>query len=321
MILWLNLVQNMHYLTLMTKRRCHIFLQHYFNLFSDSTIRSCSNQFLPDFQETLSESLVNKLNDMSFAEERILRTVTIERDSNNSLGMQITEGSDGKVYVQTVIPGGPAYLSGSIFSGDQIVAVDGQNLLSLNYEAALTILKNTSQTVQFIVSHSNADTTKQPSSTVSPVEKYLIESCYDSSNPQKHTKNENTSTEVPYHKHIRYEIEQERDSIMLQKNLPPQKQSPTNLNKTISKSCDGDRVKIVGMIPKRQFSSLDQKVVKNTAEEKLGATIALPRSLGLSRKWRGPVRYPVTPVKKDYLQQTESENSCSANSEDEQVFF
>lgn len=252
---------------------------------------------------------------MSFAEERILRTVTIERDTNNSLGMQITEGSDGKVYVQTVIPGGPACLSGIIFSGDQIVAVDGQNLLSLSYEAALAILKNTGQTVQFIISHLNtADTTKQNSS---PIEKYLLESCCDASNPQKYIKNE-TPTEVPYHKHIRYEIEPERESFMLQKNLPPQKPSPTNLNKIISKSCDGDKVKIVGVIPKRQFSSLEQKPVKQVEEK---PAIALPRSLGLSRKWRGPVRYPVTPVKKDYLQQNESENSCSANSEDEQVFF
>lgn len=267
---------------------------------------------------------------MSFTEERILRTVTIERDSNNSLGMQITEGSDGKVYVQSVIPGGPAYLSGSIFSGDQIIAVNGQNLLSLSYEVALTILKSTGQKVQFIVSHSNADTTtkntKQTSSVVSPVEKYLIENCIDSSNSQKYIKIENTSsqstpTEVPYHKHIRYEIEPEHDSIMLKKNLPPQKQTPTNLNKSISKSCDGDKVKIVGMIPKRQFSSLDQKLMKNAAEGKLAANIALPRSLGLSRKWRGPVKYPVTPVKKDYLQNTESENSCSVNSDDEQLFF
>lgn len=309
--------------------------------FLDSSIRSCSNQFLPDFQETLSESLVNKLNNMSFDEERILRTVTIERDSNNSLGMQITEGSDGKVYVQTVIAGGPAYQSGSIFSGDQIIAVNGQNLLSLNYETALAILKNTGQKVQFIVSHSNvsqcefhlADSTtpktpKQP--TVSPVEKYLLESCCDSSNPQKYLKAdssaENTPTEVPYHKHIRYEIEPERDTIMLKKNLPTQKQTPTNLNKSISKSCaqisDKNKVKIVKMIPKRQFLSLDQKLlVKTTSEGKLGApSIALPRSLGLSRKWRGPVKYPVTPVK-DCLQQSESENGCSTNSEDEQVFF
>lgn len=279
---------------------------------------------------------------MSFAEERILRTVTIERDSNNSLGMQITEGSDGKVYVQTVISGGPAYLSGSIFSGDQIIAVNGQNLLSLNYETALTILKNTGQKVQFIVSHSNIsqcnidstpkanETSKQPSIAISPIEKYLTESCYDSSNPQKYIKCENTSTqgtptEVPYHKHIRYEIEPEHDSIMSKKNIPSsQKQTPTNLNKNVSKSCaqintNEDKVKIVGMIPKRQFSSLDKKNVKNMSEEKV--PVALPRSLGLSRKWRGPVRYPVTPVKKDYLQQMENEHSYSTNSDDEQVFF
>lgn len=233
--------------------------------------------------------------------------------------MQITEGSDGKVYVQSVIAGGPAYLSGSIFSGDQIIAVNGQNLLSLNYKTALTLLKDTGQRVQFIVSHSNVQ------DAVSPVEKYLIESCCDSNNPQKYAKEIVSPSEVPYHKHIRYEIEPEHDNIMLKKNIPSQKQTPTNLNKTISKSCaqidSEDRVKIVGVIPKKQYLSLDRKQMKDVAEEKGGGVVALPRSLGLSRKWRGPVKYPVTPVKKDYLHQTESEHSYSTNSEDEQVFF
>lgn len=244
--------------------------------------------------------------------------------------MQITEGSDGKVYVQSVIVGGPAYLSRSIFSGDQIIAVNGQNLLSLNYETALSILKNTGHKVQFIVSHSNVSQCDTPSavcSVISPVEKYLTESCYDSSNSQKFIKNEEiiSPSEVPYHKHIRYEIEPEHDNIMLKKSIPLQTKTPTNLNKTISKSCaqigGEEKVRIVGVIPKKQYLSLDRKQVKIASEEKAIASVALPRSLGLSRKWKGPVKYPVTPVKKDYLQHTESENSYSTNSEDEQVFF
>lgn len=314
-----------------------------FIFLADSTVKSCSNQFLPDFHETLSESLINKLNNISFAEERILRSVTIERDYHGSLGMQITEGSDGKVYVQSVIVGGPAYFSRSIFSGDQIIAVDGQNLLSLNYETALNVLKNTGKKVQFIISHSNVyccDTYSQDTLQInqvnslkavnSPVEKYLTESCYDSANSQKHNKNDNTTTqnsptEVPYHKHIRYEIEPEHDNIMSKKCLPPQNLSPTNLNKSISKSCtqidDGNKAKVVGVIPKKQYLSLDRKQVKKANEEQVIQSIALPRSLGLGRKWRGPVKYPVTPVKKDYLHQEDSENSCSTNSEDEQVFI
>lgn len=283
---------------------------------------------------------MNKLNDISFAEERILRTVTIERDSNNSLGMQITEGSDGRVYVQSVIVGGPAHSSNSIFSGDQIIAVNGQNLLSLNYETALAVLKNTGQKVQFIVSHSNisqcdtqdgtqnehADSTSTNASVVTTVEKYLTESCYDASNSQKYIKTDEAAPpEVPYHKHIRYEIEPEHDEIMFKKNIPSQCQTGTNLNKSISKSCaqiDSEgKVKIVGMIPKKQCLSWDRKQAKNAEDKDVAGPIALPRSLGLSRKWRGPVRYPVTPVKKDFVQNTESDNSCFSNSEDEQVFF
>lgn len=46
--------------------------------------------------------------------------------------------------------------------------------------------------------------------------------------------------------------------------------------------------------------------------------VALPRSLGLGRKWRGPVRYPVTPIKHTNNQDASSFLNAS---DDEQIFI
>lgn len=354
---------------------------------SDSSVKSSTNQFLPDFQESLSETLLDKLNNISFEEERVLSTVSVQRDAKGSLGLQITEGSDGNVYIQSVIPGGPAYSTGNILSGDQVVAVDGHSLLGMKYKNALNFLTNTGQKVEFVLSriapcrqsiHSQStlrigDTAKMDLSNIneshlkslklentmnklkrlsypnnnynlstrvlyndkvgSPVEKHLTESCLDISNFNKYGTS-NTSTEVPYHKHIRYEIEPESENLMAKKKLPQSNTSVSTLNKNISKSCnqiyfnDIDKAVIVDMIPKStnmaNSRSLDRKLLKcydkdNFKQKPTIPPIALPRSLGLSRKWRGPVRYPVTPVKKTMIA-NDVENNLS-NSDDDQIFI
>ncbi|XP_008201547.1 FERM and PDZ domain-containing protein 2 isoform X1 [Tribolium castaneum] len=339
----------------------------------DSSVKSCANPFLPDFQESLSETLLNKLNNISFEEERILSTVSVERDCKGSLGLQITEGSDGNVYIQSVILGGPAHLSGNILSGDQVVAVDGQSLLGMKYKNALNLLTNTGRKVEFVLSRiapSRQSTLRIGDAKVnlsniseshlkslrlentmnklkrlsypnnnrvlvgSPVEKHVTESCLDISNFHKYGSS-NTSTEVPYHKHIRYEIEPETENVMARKNLPQsQSNTPvTSLNKNISKSCnhiydEADRAVVVDVIPKNGANSrsLDRKLGKSCAQEdnKCKPTIppiALPRSLGLSRKWRGPVRYPVTPVKKTIGGDLDNHTNYLSNSDDDQVFI
>lgn len=331
------------------------------HLFPDSTIKSCGNQFLPDFYETLSESLVDKLNNFSFAEERILRSVTVKKNANGSLGLQITEGSDGKVYVQSVILGGPAHLTGNIYSGDQIIAVNGHNLLLMKYEDALQLLKSTGEKVEFVLSQlsmtknsiesensrirsnrnlsnineSHLSTIKLDKTlnklkrksnfeSKSPIEKHLTESCYDLSNLRKYN---SPAIEVPYHKHIRYEIEPEKD-ILHDKYL-----ANNTLNRNLSKSCTQiysdkpDRAVIVDMIPKSNinlnFLSLDRRSEKNRNDpdefesNRKPPSIALPRSLGLSRKWRGPVKYPVTPIKKN----VETDDTYITTSDEEQVFI
>lgn len=341
---------------------------------------------MPDFHESVSDTLLEKFNNISFAEERILANVSVERDSQGSLGIQITEGSDGNVYIQSVILGGPAHLTGNILSGDQVIAVDGRSLLGMKYKNALNLLTNTGHRVDFVLSRiapskrsvhsqstlklgdSNQLRTKVNLSNIteshlktlrlentmnklkrlsypnntsstgmqrvlytdsigSPTEKHLTESCIDLSNFDKYRTN--TSTEVPYHKHIRYEIESENENLMTRKKFQPKPQT-LSLNKNISKSCNqiysnDDKAVVVEMIPKKviaDFRSLDRKIFKNHPESCRSKPtippIALPRSLGLSRKWRGPVRYPVTPVKKSI---DSSDNSYLSNSDDEQVFI
>ncbi|KAJ8975333.1 hypothetical protein NQ317_008744 [Molorchus minor] len=300
--------------------------------------------------------------------------------------MQITEGSDGNVYIQSVILGGPAHLSGNVLSGDQVVAVDGRSLLGVKYDDALELLKSRGEKVEFILSRVVSSRNKNPSHfgmkkanlsninethitntkfdlTVdrthraiagsnshlypqtpyrnyrreSPVEKHLTESCYDISNLHKYGLSAKLYTEVPYHKHIRYEIEAERDNLIL-KNSRSTKNSQLAgaLNKNISKSCSHlcseDKAVVVKMIPKcnvdvSAFRSLDRQYLKRKGlqeqqnETSTTSPIALPRSLGLSRKWRGPVRYPVTPIKK--VVDTHDTDSCAyvSTSDEEQVFI
>ncbi|KAI4457360.1 ferm domain (protein4.1-ezrin-radixin-moesin) family [Holotrichia oblita] len=386
-----------------------------------SSIKS-DNNFLPDLQESLSRSLIDKLNNFSFDDERILQMVTVVKDPKGSLGMQITEGSDGKVYVQSVIQNGPAYNTGNVYSGDQIIAVDGRNLLQMKYKEALDVLKNTGPAVNFVLSQfvvsANKDNVGNKSKAISSkssglqktmnklkhirsrpaaaaalltqshdyllprslenlsvtdggaLEKHLTENCYDVSNLRKYNpifyryQDNEEENVVPYHKHIRYEIETDIDESPIFSNnalydnsrIGRRTRNAECLNRTFSKSCtqiyvskrdnrndDNDRAVIVDMIPKKLHGkapschSLDRKLLCRDGQDDLDDVslnrtvnressscnsnpIALPRSLGLSRKWRGPVRYPVTPVKKT-PELNDNPNVYVTTSDEEQVFI
>lgn len=326
---------------------------------------------MPDFQETLSETFLEKLNKFSFAEERTLHVVSIQRNGNGSLGLQIMEGSDGKVYIQSVIDGGPADIQGNIEIGDQIVAVNGRNLLSMRYADALELLKSSGHTVEFVLSHASVNKNdfhtkatlpmqdnkitsrlqmdlsnineshsrsvherklnrlkriSYPNTsyhfTPSPVEKHVTESCHDITNPRKF--GSNLQIDVPYHKHIRYDL----DTEFLN--------NRSNLDKMMSQSCTqiqnskrkGDRAVIVDMIPKVnsnfKFYDLIKTDYRGDCDDNQDdfdvPHIPLPRCLGLSRKWRGPVRYPVTPIKKPVESNDESSNYVTT-SDEEQIFI
>lgn len=68
-----------------------------------------------------------------------------------TLGISIVQGSDGNVYVKDIVPAGPGDKSG-IKIGDQILAVDGISLLNVQYDDAITILQNTKQQCELIIS-------------------------------------------------------------------------------------------------------------------------------------------------------------------------
>lgn len=69
----------------------------------------------------MSTSLLARFDELSFAEERILRTIKLERGHGGSIGLQVTEGNDGGVYVQAVSVGGSADMSGNVNKGEQSV--------------------------------------------------------------------------------------------------------------------------------------------------------------------------------------------------------
>ncbi|KAG8272728.1 tyrosine-protein phosphatase non-receptor type 13-like [Homalodisca vitripennis] len=121
----------------------------------NSSIKSVDDHFHVDFQETISESLAEKFNNIPFVDERILTTVRLKRDHTRGLGIQVTEGSDGGVYIQSIVPGGAAEKLGLVYTGDQIQAVNGQNILSMQYAEAVQLLAETPGELELVLSQVN----------------------------------------------------------------------------------------------------------------------------------------------------------------------
>ncbi|XP_046603513.1 uncharacterized protein LOC124297008 isoform X1 [Neodiprion virginianus] len=118
----------------------------------NADIRSDDETFRVPIDETMSASLMARLDELSFAEERILHSIQLERGHGGSIGLQVTEGNDGGVYVQAVSVGGSADMAGNVNKGDRIVAINGQSLLSLRYEEALKMLQSSAETVDLVLS-------------------------------------------------------------------------------------------------------------------------------------------------------------------------
>ncbi|XP_015589515.1 uncharacterized protein LOC107265051 isoform X2 [Cephus cinctus] len=118
----------------------------------NADIRTNDETFRVPEDESMSASLAARLEELSFAEERILHTIKLERGHGGSIGLQVTEGNDGGVYVQAVSVGGSADMAGNVNKGDRIVAINGQSLLNLGYEEALKMLQSSSETVELVLS-------------------------------------------------------------------------------------------------------------------------------------------------------------------------
>ena len=128
--------------------------------------------------ETMSQSLLDKFEDISCTDDRVLSQITVVKDpvfsdkmnfksqslrnlascnvdsfiAGYTMGISIVQGqSDNYVYVKELVKNGPGDRAG-VCIGDQIVSVDGTSLLNLPYDEALTILQTTGHKVTLIVS-------------------------------------------------------------------------------------------------------------------------------------------------------------------------
>lgn len=100
----------------------------------------------------MNTSLFEKLDNMECVQgERIFVTASLERDQMNALGLQVAEGSDGNVYIKSITSGGPADLCRKLLPGDQIISVNGQTLLNVKYDKALSMLQSAPKVVELIV--------------------------------------------------------------------------------------------------------------------------------------------------------------------------
>lgn len=128
--------------------------------------------------ETMSQSLLEKFEDISCSDDRVLSQIIVVKDpvfsdklnyksqslrnlstcnvdnfiAGYTMGISIVQGqADNYVYVKELVKNGPGDRSG-ICVGDQIVSVDGTSLFNLPYDDALEILQSTGNTVTLIVS-------------------------------------------------------------------------------------------------------------------------------------------------------------------------
>ena len=128
--------------------------------------------------ETMSQSLLEKFEDISCTDDRVLSQISIVKDpvfsdklnfksqslinlnvtnidnfiTGYTMGISIVQGNfDNYVYVKELTRNGPGDRAG-IRVGDQIVSVDGTSLLNLPYDEALGLLQNTGNIVTLIVS-------------------------------------------------------------------------------------------------------------------------------------------------------------------------
>ncbi|KAJ6638105.1 Tyrosine-protein phosphatase non-receptor type 13 [Pseudolycoriella hygida] len=294
------------------------------------------NQFSM-FNESISDSLLEKFNNLSNNNtigDRVISRITIVKDSfaqinsNNggvfsldsdgnsstednyvagkwTLGISIVQGSDKNVYVKDLVKNGPGE-RGGVQIGDQILAVNGRSLLNLSYDQSLKMLQNTDSTVELTLSqiYKKPITAKQVSN-VQPTKvstvRNITRSMKNSFKFKKDRKDIETGksninhvqkTKENYQKHV--------DSC----DIAVRNYKNGNEKAAIRVRSTPDLPKVVGTIPKHPVTD------KGTH----------PRAMGLSRKYVGPVRYPVTPVRPTNSAE-KHRLSLLADNVDKQVFI
>lgn len=82
-----------------------------------------------------------------------VKTVTLKRGAQG-FGFSIVGGSDSQhgnipFYIKTIFPDSPADVDGRLKRGDQLLAVNGQNLDGFTHDQVVSLLKQTQGAVVF----------------------------------------------------------------------------------------------------------------------------------------------------------------------------
>lgn len=93
------------------------------------------------------------------APDRRVVVINIRKEPQKGLGVNIvggenTGGLDLGIFVQSLVPGGPAARDGRLRAGDRIIAINGQSLEGMPHSVAMELIRQSPPTVQLMVSQS-----------------------------------------------------------------------------------------------------------------------------------------------------------------------
>ncbi|XP_020916558.2 tyrosine-protein phosphatase non-receptor type 13 isoform X2 [Exaiptasia diaphana] len=86
---------------------------------------------------------------------RSLETVNLTRTSRGRIGLLLTEGEEGIILVDDVVPGEPAAVEGNLKHGDRIVEIAGRKVDGIGFLAARQYLDASRPVVQLLVERRN----------------------------------------------------------------------------------------------------------------------------------------------------------------------
>ncbi|XP_015687845.1 tyrosine-protein phosphatase non-receptor type 13, partial [Protobothrops mucrosquamatus] len=101
--------------------------------------------------------------------EREVNLINLKKDEKYGLGFEITGGEktgkfDLGIFIQSVTPGGPADLQGSLKPGDRLISVNSVSLEGVSHLAALEIIEHAPENVTLVVSQPKDGSVKGTSS-------------------------------------------------------------------------------------------------------------------------------------------------------------
>ncbi|CAG4988337.1 unnamed protein product [Colias eurytheme] len=308
-------------------------------------------------ESCVNTSIFEKLDNMECVQgERVFVTAVLERDDNNALGLQVAEGSDGNVYIKSITPDSSADLNKKLLPGDQIISVNGQTLLNLKYDKALSLLQSAPKVVELIVLQNTLKSTtaehqEDRSDTSKSRENKFKESIVSldaeltddellneealktiyalikltKEKVVNRIKEKSSRQNTPVRSNLQKCYSENRvydesdlgdqssqDNSPAKKNdqkfnswrgiVPNSKYKRRPLSLSIPSDVnlpDNYLDDTSDILKKSSLKSIQSSLnsVDKTGNSGSMKNVALPRNFGLSRRWLGPVKYPVTPCK------------------------